>query len=335
MALLLNKNVAVNTAAITAPSYGNGATGLLYGDAAYLYWIIQIIKAIGGTVTASSTRTSGTGSQANSASNSDLWDDVQRVCYGLAWIAVRMPTVRGITRRLVFQRGDTSVGQTLRAKMNWSSDYTGGTATQVPTIAGEAIIIGGGTDASPTFDVMSPNTDAYILQAIGYNDSPQCWAAAMYPVAGSAVGGAGMFMALDALVDGSFISGCDDAVFLRSLAATPSIAGLTSENPATAQCFARVRVGLTVPGPSWEAVKMLAVGSIPGSAAAEPRGNKKPTARCKYQRDGAPGDSFGLSRLFRWFGPAGSVPRTANLVSAKDLFVLGQLCWPWDGTEPA
>lgn len=333
MSLVLTKNIAINTAAVTAPSYGDGATGLLYGDAAYLYYLKEAIKAIGGSVTASSTRTSGVGLDANGASNSDQWTDPQHTCYGLAWIGIKMPTVRGITRRFCIQRGPSSSGYSLRAKMNWSTDYTGGTATQTPTVAGEAVCIGSGTDGSPIFDGASPASGSYVLQALGYSDSPQCFLLGMYPVAGSGVGGAGTFFALDALEDGSYKAGCDDAVFIRALSTTPSIAGLTSEDPGAAQCFARARLGLS--GAAWSAVKMLAVGSIPGSAAAEPRSNEKPIARVKYARDIAPADSFGLSRLFRWFGPAGSVPRTAKRVTTKDTLVWGQLGSPWDGTEPA
>lgn len=333
MALIIpSKNVAINASAITAPSYGDGATGLLYGDAAYLYYVKEAVKSLSGSVTASSTRTSGTGDTANGASNSDQWTDVQHVCYGMGWIAVKMPAVRGITRRIVFQRGPSSTGYTLRAKINWSADYTGGTATQVPTVAGEAVFIGSGTDASPIFESFAPGSGSYVLQALGYTDAPQCFASVMYPAAGSTVGGVGMMLALDALEDNSYIAGCDDAILLRS-STSPGIAGLTSEDPGSAYCFARARLGLS--GAAFTAVKMLSVGSIPGTASAEPRGNKKPIARIKYARDGAPADSFGLSRLFRWFGPAGSVPRTANRLSTKDLLVVGQIGLPWDGTEPA
>jgi len=335
MALILSKNNVIDVTALTAPSYGDGVTGLQYGDTAWLYHLKEIVKAIGGTVTASSTRTSGTGDTANAAANSDQWSDAQHTCYATAWIAFKMPTVRGVTRRFVIQRGAISSGQSIRAKINWTSDYTGGTATQVPTVAGEVVFLGGGTDASPTFETFCPSTGSYILQALGYDDSPQCFLVGAYPIAGGIVGSAGLFFALDALVDGSYISGCDDAVLVRSKQTTPIVGSLTSEDALTAHCFARARLGLTGPGPTWEAVKMLAVGSIPGSAAAEPRGNKKPTARAKYQRDASPPDSFGLSRLFRWFGPVGSVPRTTNLASTKDGLVWGQLISPWDGTEPA
>lgn len=335
MTLILSKNNAIDTLAITDVSYGDGVTGLRYGDAAWIYYVKEIVKAIGGTVTASSTRTSGTGDTANGAANSDQWSDRQHTCYAFAWVAFKMPTVRGITRRFVIQRPGIGSGESCRVKINWSTDYTGGTATQVPTVAGEVVVIGGGTDASPTFETMCLTTGSYILQALGYSDSPQCFFVGMYPSAGGIVGSAGLFFALDALVDGSFISGCDDAVFLRAKQTTPTVGSLTSDDAGTAHCFARARLGLTGPGPTWEAVKMLAVGSIPGAAAAEPRGNKKPTARCKYQRDASPPDSFGLSRLFRWFGPVGSVPRTTNLASTKDGLVWGQLISPWDGTEPA
>lgn len=335
MALVTDKDKVIDVTAVTDPSYGDGVTGLQYGDAAWIYYVKEMVKDIGGSVTASSTRTSGTGDTANAAANSDQWSDVQHVCYASAWVGFKMPAVRGTTRRICIQRGAISSGQSVRIKINWSTDYTGGTATQTPTVSGEEIVHGGGTDASPTFDTFCPSTGNYILQALGYSDSPQCFAVAMYPSAGGIVGSAGLFFAIDALEDSSYISGCDDAVLVRAAQATPTIGGLTTESALTSMCFARARLGLTSPSPTWEAVKMLAVGSIPGSAAAEPRGNKKPIARIKYARDASPADSFGLSRLFRWYGPVGSVPQTANLSSTKDLLVIGQITLPWDGTEPA
>lgn len=335
MALVTDKDNVLDMSAVTDVSYGDGVTGLQYGDAAWIWYVKEAVKLIGGSVTASSTRTSGTGDTANAAANSDQWTDRQHACYGSAWIAFKMPAVRGITRRICLQRAGVSSGQSVRAKINWTTDYTGGTATQTPTVAGETVFLGGGTDASPTFDTFAPSTGSYIVQCLGYDTSPQCFAVAMYPAAGGAVGSAGLFFALDALEDSSYISGCDDAILVRSKQTTPIVGSLVSDDAGTAHCFARARLGLTGPDPTWEAVKMLAVGSIPGSASAEPRGNKKPVARIKYARDTSPPDSFGLSRLFRWYGPVGYVPMTANLSSTKDLIVIGQLALPWDGTEPA
>lgn len=334
MALVLTKNIAIDCAAVSPIGDGDGVSGFQYGQSAFLYYLKQLFVALGAVVTVSSTRTSGTGTAANAVANSDQWTDVYKAMYGSSYFAVRFPAVRGITRRMCIQVDSVGPGSSfkVRIKVAWGGDYViagGGTATQVPTVAGEVVWKGGGTDASPSFVVLGPNSGDYIFQGLGYTDSPGGAVAVMYPTAGSAVGGAGFFFALDPLVDGSFVSGCDDAVLISFAQATPDIANLLAENV----CFARSQLGLG--GEAWAALKMLAVGSIPGSAAAEPRTLEKPTARIRYARDTAPADSFGLSRLFRWYGPVGSVPRTLNLLTTKDLLVIGQLCTPWDGTEPA
>lgn len=334
MALVLTKNIPVDCAAVSPVGYGDGVSGFQYGRAHYLWLLKELLVAMGATVTITSTRTSGTGSLANAAANSDQWTTKYHSMYGSSYFAATLPTVNGISRKLCFQVDSVGIanGYLVRAKIAWSGTYNlaaGGTATQVPTLAGEVVFLGGGTDASPTFVPWGPTSGDFIFQGLGYTDSPHGAVAMLYPTAGSATGGSGWFFAVDPLEAGSFESGCDDAVLISVAQATPDVTSLTTE----AVCWARSQLGLG--GAAWEELKMLAVGSIPGSAAAEPRTNKKPTARIRYARDTSPADSFGLSRLFRWFGPSSSVPRTGTLLTTKDKLIIGPLCMPWDGTEPS
>lgn len=335
MSLVLTKNIAIDCAAISPVGYGDGVSGFQYGQSHYLWLWKELLVSLGATVTVSSTRTSGTGTAANAAANSDQWTTKYHPMYGSSYVGIRLPTMRGVTRRLCVQvdaAGPPSTGFNARVKIAWSADYTtsgGGTATQVPAVSGEEIVLGGGTDASPTFAAWGPNTGSYIFQGLGYTDSPGGFVALLYPPAGSASGGSGWFFALDPLEDSSYETGCDDAVLISYAQATPDAGSLVTES----SCFARSRLGLS--GAAWSALKMLAVGSLPGNAAAEPRTGKKPTARIRYARDTSPADSFGVSRLFRWFGPASSVPRTGTLLTTKDKLIIGPLCMPWDGTEPA
>lgn len=334
MSFVVTKNIAINTAAVSPVGDGDGVSGFGYGQSAFLYYLKELLVALGAVVTVSSTRTSGTGTAANAVANSDQWTDVYKPMYGSSYIAVRFPAVRGITRRMCIQVDSVGPGSSfnVRIKVAWSGDYSiagGGTATQVPTVAGEMVWRGGGTDASPTFQAWGPNSGDYIFQGLGYSDSPIGAVALMYPTAGSATGGTGWFFALDPLVDSTYPTGCDDAVLISFAQATPDVANLTAENA----CFARSQLGLG--GMAWGGVKMLAVGSIPGSAAAEPRSSEKPIATIIYARDTAPADAFGQSRMFQWFGPTSSVPRTGNLSTTKDKLIIGPLCMPWDGTEPS
>lgn len=39
MALVTDKDKVIDVTALTAPSYGDGVTGLQYGDAAWIYYV--------------------------------------------------------------------------------------------------------------------------------------------------------------------------------------------------------------------------------------------------------------------------------------------------------
>mgnify|MGYP000379080747 CR=1 FL=1 len=54
------KNVAINCSAVTSAADGDGTSGFIYGDAEYLYRLKTTLVSLGWTVTVSSTRTSGT-----------------------------------------------------------------------------------------------------------------------------------------------------------------------------------------------------------------------------------------------------------------------------------
>lgn len=74
----------------------------------------------------------------------------------LAWFRIQDPA--GL-REFTFQRGSAGVSN-WRVKYSASSKFTGGSpaATVTPSATDEAIILGGGTDASPTFNTGFPTT---------------------------------------------------------------------------------------------------------------------------------------------------------------------------------
>jgi hypothetical protein len=333
MAFQITKNIAINTVAVTPPSYGDGVTGLVYGDAEYLFRIKEFFKnKLGATVTCTSSRVSGTGDTANGVSASDLWADQYTLAYGESYVGLRMPTVRGITRRLLIQRAGASVGYALRVKVNYTADYGAtGTPTVPPVVAGEVYIVG---DSAPTYQIGGPASGSYIFQSVGYDDSPHCGLCWSYPVGGGVYGSAGHFFGLDATLDGTYEAGTDDGLFLFKGGVLPIPSDMT-QDVLSLGALASARARLGIAGTLFAGAKMIVPNDLAGTYPANPRSGKKPVFPVDYFRTTAPSDYFGQSRLFKVFGPvAGSTPRTLNLAGTKDHITIDQLAVPWDGTEP-
>lgn len=103
------------------------------------------LKSVGHTVKSSSDATTynSTGDQITSgASGASGWANNN------AWVRIQSPDGY---REFTIQRGTTNV--LWRVKFSRAAKFTGGSpdATHTPSATDEAIIIGGGTDASPTF----------------------------------------------------------------------------------------------------------------------------------------------------------------------------------------
>lgn len=328
MALVLRKNRTINTVAVTPPAYGNGITGFVYGAAQWLFEIKETSLLIGAAVTCSTTRTSGTGVDANNLTATDQWASEYDVAYGYSYIGLRMPTVRGITRRVLLQRGHNSVGNSAIIKWNDTADYgVTGSPTVPPVVAGEMFVLG----SSPgDFQVGGPGSGSYILHGIGYSDSPQGFMCFSYPVGGGEVPSAGHFFGIDPLKDGTYDAGTDDAQFQFKSQFTPTIAEL-GDDATVGTAKARARLGL--PEASWKCTKLIIppdLGSFPASA----RTAKKPLFDARYVRVSSPSEYYGISRLLKLYGPLGTLIRTLNVSSTKDHILCGPLALPWDGTEP-
>lgn len=331
MTRILRKNRQIDPTALTPVGYGDGVTGFNYGIAQWIYETKELIKAIGGTVTVSSTRGSGTGTDANTSGASDLWTNEYHAAYGKGYVGVKLPAVRGVTRRFLIQRGDNSNGQTVRIKVNRTADYLDtGTPTQAPTVAGEKLLLGGGSDASPTFDTVFPGSGSYVFQGVGYSDAPQGFVAIAYSDVGDIVGGPGFFFAVDPYETDSYPVGADDASILLDPQQTPTIGRLATEG-AGAVCRAWADLG----GGSEDLLpaRMVLPDGL-GAMPANPRTSKKPIYDVYYRRDTAPTEYYGKSRLFKAYGPLGALVKTLNNLTTKDLLLLGQLVVDWDGTEP-
>lgn len=298
-----------------------------YGLAVWLWFTVQLMIAGGWVVTASSRRDDPVAGDADVVDDDDLWTSAAEIAASLSWIALRHEAT---DRAVVFQRG--AQAYQVRAKLAFGGTYTvaaGGTATQVPTLAGEEVIAGGGSDASPTFAV-APTSGTFVFQGKA-DTTAGTFKATTYPTAGGSAGAEGCMVALVGLTRGD--PGADTLFAIASIGTLPTRATLTDED--TGVCWARVQLGED--DEAIARVKCLAVGSIPGSSASG-RGGAKPIAYIRVQRDGAPSDLMGRAVDLYWYGPASSVPRVGELPVEGDdpipFLIAGPLCWEWNGEEP-
>lgn len=333
------KNLSIDAAGLTNAAQGDGSNGYVYYGH-FLYYLVQVLKALGATVTYSSTRTSGTGISANGRANSDQWDGAYRTAYGRSQIAWSMPTVRGVTRHYIAQLGDYGATNTWRLKMNTSTAYTtsgGGSATQVPAVAGEHLVFGYGTDASPAFDVFQPQGGSYYFHGI-YESTLGGVVCAMYPSVGGTTSALGAFFAIDPLRDGTYESGDDDVVTVSTLGKTPELSDFADATLGRARMIAQKGLG----GAAMKPFVANAKGTVPGSAASSTRTGRKLCAQIAWQRDASPACPGGLSSMLQWYGPVGTVPNRLKLYSLKtpaatpvEKLLLGQVLIDWDGSVPS
>lgn len=164
----------------------------------------SLLKSAGWTVTAAGTGTGGTAvSGANSdqfASGSTLYARAQ------AWFVITHPVS---SRSFTFQHANTSA-----TSINWRIKYSPGgfavtasqTVNQTPgpiTGSEETILIGGGTDAAPTFaQFFNATTQTRRFHAMADNASPYGFWAAEWPLGGGAT--ALTSMVFDPLLSGSY-----------------------------------------------------------------------------------------------------------------------------------
>jgi hypothetical protein len=112
----------------------------------------------GTTYSSSGVRITGGGSGANGLANNS------------AWFVVSAPN----GRQFCIQRGTTN--QAWKIKYSKAAGFVGGSpsATQVPSATDEQVIVGGGTDASPTFYTLFGSDNSYRMScgcgnsAVGY-----------------------------------------------------------------------------------------------------------------------------------------------------------------------
>ena len=267
-----------------------------------------------------------------------------------AWIRLQAPAVNGQTRELTFQRGANSVSW--RIKYSAAAGFTGGSpaATVTSSSTDEVFMIGGGSDASPTFlSWFSPdNTYRWHIAAGGASESYSfvAWSLEYGMISTMMVA-----IALDVMTVGSYPSqDIDPAVMYVSsdYTAATTILELISSNllaaNVTNSARARAWLGATsAAGASIVSnsvnVKILCYGNSvignSGTLGSNPWTNKDDLLPCLYASKIANGPvgTKGFSTLFL----IGSINRGNMTVidfagnNTRDKVYVNGLWLPWSG----
>jgi hypothetical protein len=278
-----------------------------------------------------------------------------------AWIRLQAPTVGSNTREITIQRSNSGVGATddraWRIKYSANAGFTGGSpaATVTPSAADEVFMLGGGTDASPTFLPASWfNTNGGYRWHIAAGGAAESYSFVAFASV-SATGVGLNSIALDVMTAGSYSSlDIDPAVMYCSTAApTVSLVDVTSNAPAsgvneTAPAKGRAWLGPTsAAGASLTSnnvnVNMLTWGGNFGggvSAAANPFSSNDTLVftlwcrRANSNNNPLPAGIKGFSTLFQTGSMARANFDTCDVGGTKTRVWYGNLWLPWDGSTP-
>jgi len=267
----------------------------------------------------------------------------------LAWIRLQAPTVGSNTREIIIQRNSSVAtaadDQLWRIKYSANAGFTGGSpgATRTPSATDEVIMIGAGTDASPTFfqffganggyrwHIMAGGaTELYSFMTVNLNSTT------------TNING---FIGLDVLKSGTYPSeDIDPAVFctITATVITQTPPSNNSTNPSNSRAWLgatsaagnslvsnNVNVGLD---------KYSTVGGSTGIAVNPFSSKDTLWSPIWMALSSNPSRSpFGVKGAST-IALMGSVVRT-NLdtitsVGTRDLIYLGHLWLPWDGSVP-
>lgn len=301
----------------------------------------KVMDSDGTTYSSSGTQVTSGGSGTNGLANSRAWVRMRAP-------AVNQGTVVNQTRELTFQRGTLATNQDWRVKYSASAGFTTSPTNQnTPSAADEVFMIGGGTDASPTFNTWFLNfaegvSSQRIHIAAGGADEFYSFILWSHDVRGA--GNRGAFF-LDAMAPGSYSPlDVDPAIMYFSTAGT-AFADLVATNFPTVQVTnpARARGWL---GPTSSAGASLTSNNVnfgilsyPIALGTNSFTNNDDFMPCFYASTNAifPRGVKGYSTLLM----QGTVVRTNMSVAdslytgSRDKVYFAGLWLPWSGAIPA
>jgi hypothetical protein len=247
-----------------------------------------------------------------------------------AWFRIRDPA--GV-REITVQRNSNL---NWRIKYSASARFTGGSpsATQTPSATDEVILLGGGTDASPTYAALL-TADAGYTWKVGFdNASPYGFWSGGIINGGASLGGA---FWMDP-VNGD-ASDTDPVVFYIPGGAWNSASyyglsgpkGWLSNTHTSSGNF--VVLSAAVYYDSGNAANLFPAGLVTNPFSGKQDGI--PPFYARRAAATAPQGVKGVSRMLKWIGTSKSNGETLTVVSSQDYIIMSGLAFPWDGTTPS
>lgn len=311
------------------------------------YTLKEMLKACGWTITRS-----GDGSSAYSASGDVITTGAAGVGgFGntAAWFVAQQPS-NGVapyagTRQICVQRS-TSPSTQARIKYSVAAGFTGGTPgfNRVPSATDEQVILGGGTDASPTYAAFWPGTEGlYRVQFRGDDGASATNNHVLYVLAYLTGGSTtAMVFALDCCKTGTFPAEDTDPYMIWHLVGDVTGSSLTTETAGSGWrgYLKRGMVGegfVAIP----PAVFYSTAGSThvaPGTLGANPHNGKDDMFPLFWMRRSglaAPSGYKGQAQMTKTHGPTRATRDLLSHLQTGDRIVAGLVNFPWPtGTVP-
>ena len=300
-----------------------------------LYTFKTLLKSVGWTVPSSSDATTYNSSGDQIASGSS---GATGFANNSAWFILRCPSLDGYSREFCIQRGTNNTSYRIKYSL---AGFSGGSpgATRTPSATDEQILIGGGTDASPTFTTYFATDSTYRanMMAGDYTDGYSAYLTT-FTTGGTS---AKYQLLFDRLVENSYAPEDIDpfVIMCRSTTATSTNLVTASSNSPRAW----FRKGMTNEG--FLDIGMLQLSITSGSAlriyngilSNNPWNLKDDCIPIIYGRGAGAFTSYGIkgiSKNLYMVTTSRSVADTLSINSTRDKILLDFLVLPWNGSSP-
>jgi hypothetical protein len=250
-----------------------------------------------------------------------------------AWFVVQIP---GGTKQFCFQRGTTN--QVWRVKYSFLAGFSGGTPgiSRVPSATDERVLLGGGTDAAPTFSNLFGTADGgYRFSCAAQTTAPWAFFSFGFPTGG---GNPTHGMFLDTIQSGTYNALDLDpyAVYIDGAGSASCLAANLFNGSSPMQCSFNNTTQTTVKMLQYAALNPVGDNGL----SPNPYNGKDDLLPLFYAistgtNTGIKGQSGTLA-----FDTVGTVtshrttPSPLKIVSSNDMIVIGSIVFPWDGSTP-
>lgn len=247
-----------------------------------------------------------------------------------AWFRIQCPVANGATREFTFQHSGAS-NATLRIKYSMAAGFIGGSpsATETPSAGDQEIILGGGSDSSPTFATALPADGTYRFHtaagdiSVGYGF--------YYITLTTGTTTTNYSMVMETLQSSTFTSGDPDPTIIYP----PNNAGFPPNT--YGEWFSWY-----APTPTWTTPQLCGIGgapAFPGGAGSNPNTSKEDGVPIPVVRDSGQSAPFGWKGFLSmsvWAGVTVTNMSTIDTITtgSKDRIYYSNLWLPWNGSNP-